>query len=272
MTDKIQPFIDSKTPMKPWPALGCYAKTLSMGKGRGRLFFYDTEKSDSPEKPSVILIHGLGDEADTWRHIIGPLSNAGFRVLALDLPGFGRSEVSGSVNLARHGDAVIEVLEAAGLSQAVLVGNSMGGAVAQTTAQRRPDLVKALILIDGGLPLKTSGSAATVIGALPIIGPRWYRALRQDPGGAYASLFGFYADFDGLPQADKDFLRERVMARVESPSQERAYFSSLRSMIGANITGIKTFAKNLADFPGRVLMIWGESDPIFPPASTEPLR
>jgi pimeloyl-ACP methyl ester carboxylesterase len=148
----------------------------------------------------------------------------------------------------------------------------MGGAVIQAAAAKRPDLVKALALIDGGLPLATRAGPGAVSGALPILGPRWYRSLRKDHEGAYRSLFGYYGDFEKLPQADKDFLRERVIARVESSAQERAYFGSLRSTIWANLTGVNTFSRSLKAFPGKVLILWGERDPLFPPDAASPLR
>jgi len=95
--------------MKCWPSLAPYGKTLSM-RG-GELFYYDSEKdtdskgnADSAgdadsDKPTLILIHGLGDEADTWRHVFPILAEAGYRVIAPDLPGFGRSLWKGGINM-----------------------------------------------------------------------------------------------------------------------------------------------------------------------------
>jgi pimeloyl-ACP methyl ester carboxylesterase len=148
----------------------------------------------------------------------------------------------------------------------------MGGAVVQAVATKRPDLVRALALIDGGLPLAGRADRGALTGALPILGPRWYRSFRKDHEGAYASLFGYYGNFEKLPQADKDFLRERVIARVHSDTQERAYFSSLRSTIWANMTGTGAFSRSFKAFPGKVLILWGELDPVFPPGAADPLR
>ncbi|GHV91598.1 alpha/beta hydrolase [Spirochaetia bacterium] len=267
--------------MKPWPALADSAQTLSLGKA-DTLFYYDSQaKGDSPNKtastaPAIILVHGLGDEADSWRHLVPLLTEAGCRSLAVDLPGFGRSAAHGRVNLKRHAEAVCRLLEETGAASAarpaVLVGNSMGGAVVQDAAAKRPDLVKALVLIDGGLPLKMQADLGSLSGALPILGPKWYRALQKDHEGAYRSLFGYYGDFEKLAQADRDFLRERVIARVHSGPQAKAYFSSYRSMIWANVTGESTFGRSLKAFSGKVLILWGERDPLFPPAAAAPLR
>ena len=87
--------------MTPWPSLAPYAQTIPLTGGD--LFYYDTKKPlpdsplpvpDSPlphKKPTIVLIHGLADEADTWRHIIHALADTGCRIIAPDLPGFGRS-------------------------------------------------------------------------------------------------------------------------------------------------------------------------------------
>ena len=269
----IIPFKDSSHSMQPWPDLAFMGRRIHIQGERETLFFFDSGRgfSSLSRKGTIVLVHGLGDEADSWRRILPPLASAGLRVLAPDLPGFGRSAAPGRINLARHGEAVLRLLEAADVSPArpaVLAGSSMGGAVIQEAARKRPDLVKALIFIDGGIPLKVGGRLALAVNALPIIGPRWYRAFRNDHERAYRSLFGFYQDLGGLPQRDRDFLRQRVIARVESPGQERAYFASLRSMIWALIIR----KSGLRRFPGPVLFIWGEKDALFPPASASPLR
>ncbi|GHV63262.1 alpha/beta hydrolase [Spirochaetia bacterium] len=277
-------------PMTPWPALADKARSLPL-KGTDTLFYYDSAGSaDTSGKPApastvpkpmfaapaIILVHGLGDEADSWRHLIPHLNRAGCRTLALDLPGFGRSAAHGRINLKRHAEAVCRLMEETGVASAakpaILVGNSMGGAVVQEAAAKKPDLVKALALIDGGLPLAVKADRGTVTGALPILGPRWYRALRKDHAGAYRSLFDFYGDFEKLPQPDREFLRERVIARVESSAQERAYFGSRRSTIWASMTKTGVFSRRLTAFPGRILIIWGERDLLFPPAVADPLR
>jgi pimeloyl-ACP methyl ester carboxylesterase len=278
------------------PALAPYGRLLTL-PSRSRkdtgdhLFFYDyTEKAGSSKpvtaKPVLILVHGLGDEADSWRHVIPLLGANGHRVIAIDLPGFGRSVVHGRTNLARHAQAIISIIEAtasAGLESrtaegghtmrpVILAGSSMGGTVIQAAAAKRPDLVAGLIFIDGGLPVTMHSRASFLLSAMPILGSRWYRAFRKDHEAAYKSLFGYYGNFETLPQTDKDFLRERVIARVESNAQEKAYMGSLRSMIWANVAKEKAFAKNLKKFPGKVAILWGEQDHVFHPEAAKPLR
>jgi pimeloyl-ACP methyl ester carboxylesterase len=276
--------------MKMWPPLAAHGKLLrEMGKGRRgsvekeALFFYDVPPQDpgpSPggnhsggtEKPAIILIHGLGDEADSWRHLIPHLGAAGYRTLAPDLPGFGRSRTGGRAAMEGHVRAILRLIEAAvgPSASVVLAGSSMGAIVAEAAAFKRP--AQGLILLDGGLPLSTGLSPGLIFMALPIGGKRWYRAFRSNPEGAYRSLEPYYADMGALAKEDRQFLRERVMARVESGAQERAYFSSLRSMLRTSLFSAPAFVRGLRAFSGKVLILWGEKDTVIPAASAEALR
>ncbi len=73
--------------MRPWPSLEPFGRTLALPKSELDLFFFD---SGLAEGAPILLVHGLGDEADSWRHIIPELSNR-HRVLVPDLPAFGCS-------------------------------------------------------------------------------------------------------------------------------------------------------------------------------------
>jgi pimeloyl-ACP methyl ester carboxylesterase len=255
-------------PMTPWPALAPLAKVLPLNGERETIFYFDsaaagtnTAANGAPKtaKPPIILIHGLGDEADSWRYLIPRLSAAGHRTLAPDLPGFGRSKAPGRINLRRHIGAVLRLLDETG--PAILVGNSMGAIVAEGAAVERPELAKALILLDGCYPSGTALNPGLMLLALPFVGKQWYRAYRKDHEGAYRSLFGYYADLEnGMSAEDREFLRERVIARVESETQEKAYFGSLRSLVWNSGTAAGRFRRGIAQYPGRLLLLWGEQD------------
>jgi pimeloyl-ACP methyl ester carboxylesterase len=260
----------------PWLSLAAFGRELvPSGKGE-KLFYYDVPglgaKAGS-DRCALVLIHGLGDEADSWRHLIPLLSGEGYRVLAPDLPGFGRSAYR-DVNLRRHRDAVLDLLELCARPgrPAVLAGNSMGALVAEETAFTRPDLVKALILIDGCFPMRGKLSPGLVFQSIPFIGRGYYRSLRRRPEEACGSLRPYYFNFEALAEADREFLRERVMARVQSRSQENAYFKSLRSLLWADRTAASGYGKKLTAWPGRLSLIWGAEDLILPPAAADQVR
>jgi len=272
MQSSITPY-NADSPMKPWPSLADKAFCLNLSFGQA-IFYYDTAPPNGGTTPVLVLIHGLGDEADSWRHLIPLLNSEGFRVLALDLPGFGRSAAPGRINLKKHTAAVLRLLEAAKIkpeTPVFLVGNSLGALVAETAAFRKPGLIKGLILLDGCIPSKP-----IKIGPLALIkllfSRKWYRAYRTNPEGAWLSLYTYYADLDSMPGADKDFLRERVIARVNSSSQEQAFFATQRSLIWAFGTGFAGYAQKIRLFKGKILLLWGEKDRIMPLSSAEPFK
>jgi pimeloyl-ACP methyl ester carboxylesterase len=170
----------------------------------------------------------------------------------------------------KHIAAILALLAETG--PAILAGSSMGALIAEGTALARPDLVRGLILLDGCIPMSAPLNKHLVLMALPRIGKKWYRAFRNNHEGAWQSLFGYYADLGSLPEADRRFLRERVVARVESSAQERAYFASLRSILLVNAFHKGRFARFLPRFPGKILVIWGEEDRVLPSESSRLIR
>jgi len=266
--------------MESWPAIAPMGGYVDAGLATGRLFAYDSESvahrgaiddatraAAARRRPTILLIHGLGDEADSWRHVI-PLLAARARVVALDLPGFGRSESRCRVGVSACVRAVLGLLDALGADRAMLVGSSLGGVISEIVTFRAPERCSGLVLVDGSLPgLKASPDAWR--GAVPIIGERGYRSLRGRPEAAYRSLGPYYADLGALPEEDRAFLRRRVAERVESDSQTRAYFSLFRSLALWTTTRSGFFARGLRSFAGPVLAAWGEFDHIADPASAD---
>ena len=102
--------------------------------------------------PAVVLLHGLGGFAQSWRHNIAPLASRG-TVYAVDLPGFGRSAKPRTrYGLAYFARALHGFLDALGIAQASLVGHSLGAAVAVTYALTHPTRVERLALLGAVVP------------------------------------------------------------------------------------------------------------------------
>ena len=250
--------------MKSWPSLAPFAQTLSMPGGN--LFYYDSD-ADAAEKPAIILIHGLGDEADTWRHVFPLLAGTGFRIIAPDLPGFGRSLWKGKISLYSQRDAIILLIEKTGAASkmpAALAGSSLGAGIAELTAFKKPDWIKALILIDGCFPFPNKVELGFFLLSLPFAGRKWYRGFRKNHEAAWKSLYLYYGSLDAMNSEDREFLRERVIARVESSNQENGYFSTVRSMNNYLIFGRRAAVRNIKNYPGKISLIWGDKDRIFP--------
>ena len=116
--------------------------------------YYSLHDDGQKEQPPVILIHGAGSSHQTWPASIRRL--AGQRVLAVDLPGHGRSGGFGLQSISAYSDQLVEFLTAMGLYQAVWVGHGMGGAIAIETALRHSSHTAGLGLIATGAYLGIS--------------------------------------------------------------------------------------------------------------------
>lgn len=96
--------------------------------------------------PVVVLVHGLGMSADYWFRN-GPALAAGFRVLAPDLPGFGRTAgPAAGLSVPRQAEALIDWARAMRLPPAVYVGHSLACQSVLEMAARSPETVRALVL------------------------------------------------------------------------------------------------------------------------------
>jgi pimeloyl-ACP methyl ester carboxylesterase len=121
--------------------------------------------------PAVVLLHGLGGFAQSWRHTIDALATRA-TVFAVDLPGFGRSaKPRTAYGLGYFARALHGFLDAMGVGQASLVGHSLGGAVAVTYALTHPSRVERVALVAALVPGFTFRmSWAYRIVALPVVG------------------------------------------------------------------------------------------------------
>jgi pimeloyl-ACP methyl ester carboxylesterase len=234
-----------------------------------RLHCYDGGPADAP---ALVFVHGLGDEADTWRHLLPALADR-HRVLALDLPGFGRSDKPyRAYTLAFFARTIEALLHTAGVGRAILVGHSMGAAIVQRLALARPALARHLVLIDGGLPIESRPPPpALLLFLTPGLGEVAYTRLRRSQDEAYATLRPYYFDLDNLPDGDRAFLRDRVWARVWSNGQRRAFLSALRWLVIDGTTRATDFRTRLHGLATSCRIIWGEDDLIHPRIAGEAL-
>ncbi len=121
----------------------------------------------------VILIHGYTSNLYTWRFNMDKLAAGGLSVWSLDLPGFGYTDKPKDFGytLTDYADFVADFMDAAGITKATLVGNSMGGSIAMMTALAHPDRVEKLVLIDSaGYPREEGGFLVFRLMGYPVIG------------------------------------------------------------------------------------------------------
>ncbi len=216
------------------------------------IFYFDSVHGTK----TLVLVHGNGDEADTWRHIFVPLA-AHFRVIALDLPGFGRSR-SQTSTIQGFSKTLLGLLDTLAFKSVHLVGSSLGAVVAATFASQQPTRVAGLCLIGGAAPNLGRLEPSVAVQSLlePEVGEAFYNGLRQaGQDAAFESLRPYYADLNAMPAADLAFLHTRVWERVRSDTQRDTFFAALRSLFAP----AEPLKLNLPTH-----LIWGEADQIVP--------
>lgn len=129
--------------------------------------------------PVVVLLHGITSTHLSWAVVARALPE--FRVLAPDLRGRGRSrDLPGPYGMARHAADVAALIEQVG-APVVVTGHSMGGFVAAELARARPELVRGLVLVDGGLPLTPPAGVDPETAVAATLGPALQRLRMTFP-------------------------------------------------------------------------------------------
>jgi pimeloyl-ACP methyl ester carboxylesterase len=106
-----------------------------------------------PAKPAVVFLHGSAMDHVMWALPARHFARHGLGVLAVDLPGHGRSGGAPLPTVAALADWVVALLDTAGASAAALVGHSMGSLIALDAAARHPDRVTRIALLGSALPM-----------------------------------------------------------------------------------------------------------------------
>lgn len=98
--------------------------------------------------PVVFVLHGWGSSADSWAGIQDFLAGRGYRVVCIDLPGFGKSGVPSTAwGVEEYANCVVSFAEKLSVTKFTLIGHSFGGQVAALIGATHPDLIEKLILV-----------------------------------------------------------------------------------------------------------------------------
>jgi pimeloyl-ACP methyl ester carboxylesterase len=122
--------------------------------------------------PPLLLIHGFASSNLVWSKVLLPLAEAGFRVIAPDLLGYGYSGKPRELDytIASQAKMIIGLLKQLGIARVCLVGSSYGGAVAATIALDHPELVEKLVLVGAVTNNKPTRYMLMRLFGSPIIG------------------------------------------------------------------------------------------------------
>jgi len=209
---------------------------------------------DAGQGTPVIFLHGLGTSMYAWRGILAPIESAGFRVIALDMRGFGFSDkpAHGYSN-ADYRRFVIAFMDSLHLPDAVLVGHSWGGAIAAQCAITDPGRIRGLVLISA-VGFGVRHPMVLRMFGWPMVG-HVASALRSRwmTGRILKSA---YADPRKVRAEDVD----QYYAPVAEPDFGRALRGVMHEFRFNSLSG------HLSNVQTPALVLWGEQDDWMPPA------
>jgi pimeloyl-ACP methyl ester carboxylesterase len=211
------------------------------------------------EGEPVLAIHGLGGNWTVWLENMTALAQR-HRVIAVDLPGFGRSAPAGD-GIAIHGYSrlLLGLLDELALEQTVLIGNSLGGWIAADLALRAPGRVRALVLVDAGGVVPTAGErrkALAIMGGaarLARYAPRFRSAVASRRRLRSLALRYTFARPEELA-ADLVYV---ALPPEPDPGFQAALYAAKRSWSEA-------WCDRLAEIASPTLIVWGECDALLP--------
>ncbi|NLE77345.1 MAG: alpha/beta hydrolase [Chloroflexi bacterium] len=210
-------------------------------------------------EPNLILLHGFGASLFSWQQVVEPLGSLG-RVVSFDRPAFGLTERplpgqwQGQSPYSSEAQVALTVglMDALGMEQAVLVGNSAGGTVAVRTALEHPERVQALVLVDAAI---YAGGGS----------PTWLTPLFRTPQGRW---WGPFVLRQLLPTRGDDLIRsawydesrvaEATLAGYRKPLQAHHWDRALWELVAAS--SASDLGERLAQVTVPSVVITGDSD------------
>ncbi len=124
-------------------------------------YAYTGGKAFDASLPCLVLVHGALHDHSVWTLLARWFAHHGLGVLALDLPGHGRSEGPPRASVEATADWLLAVLDAAGVTQAAVAGHSLGSLIGLEAASRAPDRITRLVMLATAYPMKVSDALFT---------------------------------------------------------------------------------------------------------------
>lgn len=206
----------------------------------------------------VVMLHGSGPGASGWANFnrnIEPVVAAGFRVLLIDCPGWGKSDTV--VNTGSRSDfnarIVKGVIDALGIGKISLIGNSMGGHSSVAFTLAYPEFVDKLVCMGGG----TGGMSLYT--PMPTEGIKLLNGLYRDPTVDNLKRFNDVFVFDSSALTE-DLLK----MRVDNMLSRKDHLENFLKSLAANPRQFPDFGPRLPTIAAPTLVIWGRQDRVVP--------
>ena len=223
--------------------------------GSGQQIAYIDEGEGMP----LILIHGLGSYIPAWKQNIPALSKQ-YRVIALDLPGYGKSSKNvDDYSISFFAQTVAQLQDSLGISKAVWVGHSMGGQIAMQGALSFPNKISRLVLLaPAGFEAFTEQEGALMTG---FVTPE---SIKATPDTMVRQTFK--TTFYNFPESARFMADDRIAIRQaeEFDLYARAYAESVKAMLEGSVLS------ELGKIEQPALIIYGKQDVLIPNKNFHP--
>jgi 4,5:9,10-diseco-3-hydroxy-5,9,17-trioxoandrosta-1(10),2-diene-4-oate hydrolase len=206
--------------------------------------------------PAVLLVHGLGHWTQAAWDPIVPYLDPAWRIVALDLPGFGSSAKPDARYDAAFFAAALDRIATELPPRFALAGHSLGGALAARYAAAHPERVTRLALIAPAGFLRVASIVYAALGSPPA---QWLLQRRPSRRFIDRILNDSVAD----PRAIDPAIRERAFALSQEPAMRRS-FARVYAAAMREFADSKRIATQLRAWTGPTLIIWGRDDRYVP--------
>ena len=225
-------------------------------------YAYTGGKPLDPTLPAVVMVHGAIDDHSVWSLQSRSLAHHGAGVLAVDLPGHGRSAGPALASVEALADWVLALLASAGITRALLVGHSMGSLIALEAAARLGERALGLVMMGTAYPMKVS--------------PALLETALNEPLRAIDMVNSFsHSTLAAKPSAPSPGFWLRGNGKALNRRNQRGYAEAGHGNLFHHDFGVcDRYAHGLeaaAQVRCRVRFVLGEQDLMTPPAATSAL-
>ncbi|HEY8101864.1 MAG TPA: alpha/beta hydrolase [Burkholderiaceae bacterium] len=221
-------------------------------------YCYTGGKAFDAALPTAVFIHGAQHDHSVWILQTRYFAHHGFGVLAVDLPGHGRSKGTALTSIEAMADWLLAVLDAAGVQKATLIGHSMGSLIALETCVKAPQRISKLALVGTAYPMSVSPALLDTAkndepAAIDMVNIWSHSSIAQKPASPGP---GFYV-MGGA---------QRLMQRISQINPDHVFYTDFSAC--NNYANGETAAKSVAC---PALFLSGKQDVMTPSKSTATL-
>ena len=222
--------------------------------------------------PALLLLHGIGNNCQTWAGVIGRLAES-HTVIAPDLLGHGASDKPrGDYSIAAYANGMRDLLTLLDIERATVVGHSLGGGIALQFAYQFPERCQRLALVgSGGLGPELSAGlrAATLPGAELVL-----TALTgvSGPIGTGLRALDRLGTLAGWKPVRDVAEAGQAMLALKDAEARRAFLRTLRGVVDARGQAVTALDRLYLADAVPMLVVWGSRDPIVPARHAESVR